>query len=97
MTDMGMPISVSYGALQEASSVIRSSSNSIGDRMEQLTSELRKLQWDGDDRRAYDDVERRIKQSIEAMNQILMQISQAVETAKMGYEATERAGAQAWG
>jgi WXG100 family type VII secretion target len=92
-----MSIQVNYGALENAAGVIRSSSNSIQQRMEQLTSELRRLEWGGDDRVAYDQVELRIKQAIEAMNQILNQLGQAVNTAREAYLSTERAGAQAWG
>ena len=93
---MGAPISVDYAAMEEAASVIKSSSKTIEDKLSELDSQLKKIQWEGGDREAYLAQKHKWDTAVADMNQILMQISGAVATARQGYGDTEQAGVAAW-
>jgi WXG100 family type VII secretion target len=93
---MGMPIQVNYAALEEAASVIQSSSRNIEGKLNELDGQLKKIEWDGSDREAYQAHKAKWDQAIADMNQILTQIGSAVTTAREGYGQTEQAGVNAW-
>jgi WXG100 family type VII secretion target len=93
---MGMPIQVNYAALEEAASVIQSSSRNIEGKLSELDGQLKKIEWDGSDREAYAAHKAKWDQAIADMNQILAQIGSAVTTAREGYGQTEQAGVNAW-
>ena len=93
---MGMPIQVNYAALEEAASVIQSSSRNIEGKLNELDGQLKKIEWDGSDREAYHAHKAKWDQAIADMNQILTQIGSAVTTAREGYGQTEQAGVNAW-
>jgi WXG100 family type VII secretion target len=94
---MGLPISVDYGAMEEAAMVIRNSSKTIEERLSDLDSQLKKIEWEGGDREAYLAHKTKWDQAIADMNQILHQIGGAVETARQGYGDVESQGMRAWG
>jgi len=94
---MGMPITVDYAAMEEAAAVIKSSSKTIEDKLSELDSQLKKIEWEGGDREAYLAHKAKWDQAIADMNQILLQISGAVATARQGYGDTEQSGVNAWG
>jgi len=94
---MGQPITVDYAAMEEAASVIKSSSKTIEDKLSELDSQLKKIEWEGGDREAYLAHKAKWDQAIVDMNQILLQISGAVATARQGYGDTEQSGVSAWG
>ena len=48
-----MPITVDYVAMEEAAAALRAGSKAIEEKLSELDSQLKKLQWDGDDREAY--------------------------------------------
>ena len=50
---MSSPITVDYAAMEEAASVIKSSSKTIEDKLSELDSQLKKINWEGGDREAY--------------------------------------------
>jgi 6 kDa early secretory antigenic target len=93
---MGMPIKVDYAAMEDAAQVIQSSSRTIEDKLSELDSQLKKIQWEGGDREAYLAHKAKWNQAIADMNQILLQISGAVSTARQGYGETEQAGVNSW-
>ena len=93
---MGMPIQVNYAAMEEAANVMRNSSKSIEDKLSELASQLNKIEWDGDDKAAYQACKAKWDQAIADMNQLLHQIGGAVETARQGYGDVEQAGVNAW-
>jgi WXG100 family type VII secretion target len=93
---MSMPIQVNYAAMEEAASVIQSSSRTIEEKLNELDSQLKKIAWEGSDREAYMAHKAKWDQAIADMNQILLQIGGAVTTAREGYGQTEQAGVNAW-
>jgi ESAT-6 family protein len=93
---VGQPIAVNYAALEEAASSIQTASRTIEDKLSELDSQLKKIQWEGGDREAYLAHKQKWNEAIPDMNQILGQISGAVTTAREGYGATEKAGQDAW-
>jgi len=93
---MSMSIQVNYAAMEEAAAVIRTSSKTIQDRLSELDSRLKQIEWDGDDRIAYLAHKAKWDQAIADMNQLLHQIGGAVETARTGYGNVEQAGTKAW-
>ena len=94
---MNMPITVDYAAMEEAASVIKTSSKTIEDKLSELDSQLKKLEWEGHDREAYLAHKAKWDAAIADMNRILLQISGAVATARQGYGDTEQSGVTAWG
>jgi len=93
---MGMPIQVDYAAMEEAASVIATSSKNIEGKLSDLDSQLKKISWEGGDREAYAAHKAKWDAAIADMNQILNQIGTAVTTARQGYGDTEQAGVNAW-
>jgi WXG100 family type VII secretion target len=93
---MSLPIQVDYAAMEEAASVIKTSSKHIEDKLSELDSQLKKIEWEGSDREAYLAHKAKWDQAIADMNQLLLQISGAVATARDGYGQTEQSGVGAW-
>lgn len=93
---MNMPITVDYAAMEDAAQVIQTASRTIEDKLSELESQLKKVQWEGGDREAYLAHKAKWNQAVADMNQILLQISGAVSTARQGYGDTEQAGVRAW-
>jgi WXG100 family type VII secretion target len=91
-----MPITVDYAAMEDAAGVIKSSSKHIEDKLSELDSQLKKIEWEGGDREAYLAHKAKWDAAIADMNQILLQLGAAVQTARGGYGDTEQSGVQAW-
>jgi len=90
-------IRVGYAQVMQCSQAMGASSRTIESQLNELTSMLRRLDWDNTAREAYMRVEGDMKQAVEDMKQILNQISSAVSDAHDGYQKVERDGAAAWG
>ncbi len=58
---------------------------------------LQKLQWDGEDRVAYEQHQASWDAAIKDINQILNEIGGAVGVAKDNYVSTEMSNARIWG
>jgi WXG100 family type VII secretion target len=94
---MAQPIAVNYAAMEEAANVLRTSSKTIEEKLSELDGQLKKIEWDGDDKSAYMAHKAKWDAAIADMNQLLHQIGGAVETARSGYGDVEQAGVNAWG
>lgn len=92
-----MPITVDYVAMEEAAGALRAGSKAIEEKLSELDSQLKKLQWAGEDREMYGVHKKKWDDAIIDMNNILHQIGGAVETARGGYGSAEQAGVSAWG
>jgi len=53
-----MPIVVDYAALEEAASTIQTASRTIEEKLSELDGQLKKIDWEGNDRQAYLAVDR---------------------------------------
>lgn len=94
---MGGPrIAVNYMAMEEAASQIKSSSKAIENLSDQLKQQLQKIDWEGTDEQAYRAQEAKWNAALADMNNILLQISGAVDTARQGYTDVETQGTAAW-
>lgn len=93
---MSSPITVDYAAMEEAASVIRGSSKTIEDKLSELESQLKKIEWEGGDREAYLAHKAKWDQAVADMNAILLQIGGAVASARQAYGDTEQSGVNAW-
>jgi WXG100 family type VII secretion target len=82
--------------MEEAAAVIRTSSKTIEDRLAELDSQLKRIDWTGEDRTAYLAHKAKWDQAIADMHHLLHQIGGAVETARHGYGDVEQAGMKAW-
>ena len=92
-----MTIRVDYAVLENAHSQIRSISAGIEERLSSLDARLARIQWDGEDRHAYDAHRAQWKAAMEGINTVLAEIGTAVGVARESYMQTERANAQSWG
>lgn len=90
-------IQVNYVAMEDAATAIRNASAQIEDRLSELESKLANIDWEGQDKVAYEAHKAEWKKALLEMNQILHQIGGAVQTARTGYGDVEQAGARAWG
>lgn len=93
---MGQPIKVDYGAMEDAAQAMSSSSRTIEEKLSQLDSELKRIEWDGQDREAYAAHKAKWDAAVQHINEILMKVSGAVTTAREGYGQTEQSGVSAW-
>ncbi len=92
---MGQPIFVDYAAMEEAAQALQTASRTIEEKLSELESQLKKIEWDGQDRQAYMAHKAKWDQAVADMNQLLLQIGGAVATARSGYGDTEQAGVNA--
>lgn len=93
---MGQPIFVDYAAMEEAAQALQTASRTIEEKLSELESQLKKIEWDGQDRAAYMAHKDKWNRAVADMNQLLNQIGGAVATARGGYGDTEQAGVNAW-
>lgn len=90
-------IKVDYAVLENATQQIQSISRSIDEKLDRLRQMLQKLEWDGQDRVAYEAHQAQWDSAVRGINQILNDIGRAVGVAKENYVATEMANTKLWG
>lgn len=89
-------ISVDYGALENATAQIRTISGQIETKLADLRGRLQQIQWEGEDRTAYQAQQAAWDSAMADINQILGQIGAAVGVARENYQTTERSAANLW-
>ena len=89
-------ISVNYGALESATVQIKTISSQIESKLNDLRGRLQEIQWEGEDRTAYQTQQAAWDSAMADINQILTQIGAAVGVAKENYQTTERGAANLW-
>ncbi|GAB7050236.1 WXG100 family type VII secretion target [Catenuloplanes indicus] len=90
-------VKVDYAVLESSTQQINSISKSIDEKLDTLRQMLQKLQWDGEDRVAYEQHQASWDAAIKDINQILNEIGGAVGVAKDNYVSTEMSNARIWG
>jgi 6 kDa early secretory antigenic target len=90
-------VKVDYAVLESATQQITSISKSIDEKLDNLRSMLQKLQWDGQDRAAYETHQASWDAALMDINKILNDIGGAVGVAKENYVSTEANNATLWG
>ncbi|MGB2568941.1 MULTISPECIES: WXG100 family type VII secretion target [Micromonospora] len=92
-----MSIKVDYAVLESANQQMQSISKTIDEKLDTLRSMLSKLQWDGQDRAAYEQHQAQWDSAVRDINRILNEIGGAVGVARENYVSTEMSNAKVWG
>ncbi|MEU4717258.1 WXG100 family type VII secretion target [Micromonospora purpureochromogenes] len=92
-----MSIKVDYAVLESANQQMQSISKTIDEKLDTLRSMLSKLQWDGQDRAAYEQHQAQWDTAVRDINRILNEIGGAVGVARENYVSTEMSNAKVWG
>lgn len=90
-------IKVDYAVLENATTQMQSISRSIDEKLDTLRQMLSKLEWQGEDRVAYEAHQAQWDAAVRSINQILNDIGRAVGVAKENYVTTEMANSKLWG
>lgn len=90
-------IKVDYAVLENATTQMQAISRSIDDKLDRLRQMLSRLQWEGQDRQAYEAHQAQWDAAVRGINQVLNDIGRAVGVAKENYVSTEMSNAKLWG
>lgn len=90
-------IKVDYAVLENANAQMQSISRTIDEKLDTLRSMLSKLQWDGQDRAAYEQHQAQWDGAVRDINQVLNDIGRAVGIARENYVSTEMSNSKLWG
>ncbi|MEV4757078.1 WXG100 family type VII secretion target [Micromonospora sp. NPDC049559] len=91
-----MAIKVDYARMESAHQQMQKISQEIDSKLDDLRGRLQRMQWDGDDRRAYEEHQAKWDSAIRDINQLLNQIGGAVGIARENYVTTEMSNAKVW-
>ncbi|MEU4379274.1 MULTISPECIES: WXG100 family type VII secretion target [Actinomycetes] len=91
-----MSIKVDYAVLESSNQQMMAISRTIDEKLDTLRSMLSKLQWDGEDRAAYEQHQAQWDAAVRDINKILNDIGGAVGIARENYVSTEMSNAKAW-
>lgn len=86
-------IAMSYEQLDAATAEIAQRSGSMTGVLADLRTQLDALDWDGEDKAAYEEAKAQWDEAFTKINDILEAVGRAVNNAKERYENTERANA----
>ncbi len=92
-----MTIKVDYAVLESAHQQMQSISRTIDEKLDTLRSMLTKLEWDGQDRAAYEQHQAQWDAAVRDINRVLNEIGGAVGVARENYVSTEMSNAKVWG
>ncbi|MCM0676775.1 WXG100 family type VII secretion target [Micromonospora sp. LZ34] len=92
-----MSIKVDYAVLESSNQQMLAISRTIDEKLDTLRSMLSKLQWDGQDRAAYEQHQAQWDAAVRDINKILNDIGGAVGIARENYVSTEMSNAKVWG
>lgn len=90
-------IKVDYAVLENAHTQMQAISRSIDEKLDTLRQMLSKLQWEGQDRVAYEAHQAQWDAAVRDINQILNDIGRAVGVARENYMTTEMSNSKLWG
>jgi WXG100 family type VII secretion target len=88
--------SAHYGHMENASASIQAISKQIDTELDTLRKKLQQMQWDGQDRTAYNQHQAQWDQAVTDMNALLNEIGGAVGIARSNYMTTEMNNAKVW-
>jgi early secretory antigenic target protein ESAT-6 len=92
-------IKVTFAEIQQASSDITNSANTVEQHLSDLKGKIAPIvaDWTGDAAEAYQDAQRRWDQAAADFHQTLQAIGVAVRQAAEGYESAEGSAKKLWG
>lgn len=89
-------IQVNYAQMEAASAQMKAISSQIDTELDTLRSKLQQMNWDGQDREAYNNHQRQWDAAIRDINSLLNEIGGAVGIARENYVSTEMNNAKVW-
>ncbi|MGC4893724.1 WXG100 family type VII secretion target [Micromonospora sp. DT31] len=92
-----MSIKVDYAVLESSNQQMQAISRIIDEKLDTLRSMLTKLEWEGQDRVAYQQHQAQWDAAVKDINQVLNQIGGAVGIARENYMTTEMSNSKVWG
>ncbi|MFD2763608.1 WXG100 family type VII secretion target [Micromonospora eburnea] len=92
-----MSIKVDYAVLESSNQQMQTISRTIDEKLDTLRSMLTKLEWEGEDRAAYQHHQAQWDAAVRDINRVLNDIGQAVGIARENYMTTEMSNSKLWG
>ncbi|MFG3600348.1 WXG100 family type VII secretion target [Micromonospora chersina] len=92
-----MSIKVDYAVLESSNQQMQAISRTIDEKLDTLRSMLSKLEWEGQDRVAYEQHQAQWDAAVRDINKVLNDIGGAVGIARENYMTTEMSNSKVWG
>ena len=92
-----MSIKVDYAVLESSNQQMQAISRTIDEKLDTLRSMLTKLEWEGQDRVAYEQHQAQWDAAVRDINTGLNEIGGAVGIARENYMTTEMSNSKVWG
>ncbi|MEV0425439.1 WXG100 family type VII secretion target [Micromonospora sp. NPDC050495] len=92
-----MSIKVDYAVLESSNQQMQAISRTIDEKLDTLRSMLTKLEWEGQDRVAYQQHQAQWDAAVRDINKVLNEIGGAVGIARENYMTTEMSNSKVWG
>ncbi|MFU8870899.1 WXG100 family type VII secretion target [Micromonospora sp. SL4-19] len=92
-----MSIKVDYAVLESSNQQMQAISRTIDEKLDTLRSMLTKLEWEGQDRVAYQQHQAQWDAAVRDINKVLNEIGTAVGIARENYMSTEMSNSKVWG
>jgi WXG100 family type VII secretion target len=90
-------IKVDYAVLESSNQQMQAISRTIDENLDTLRAMLTKLEWEGEDRAAYQRHQAQWDNAVRDINRILNEIGGAVGLARENYVSTEMSNSKVWG
>lgn len=90
-------IRMDYAAVANVEAQIQTADNAMGQNLEELKARLARLDWEGEDRVAYQMHMQQWEEAVVALKELLPQIRAAVIGAGQDFRSNELRGAARWG
>ncbi|MFG2105709.1 WXG100 family type VII secretion target [Micromonospora chersina] len=91
-----MSIKVDYAVLESSNQQMQAISRTIDEKLDTLRSMLTKLEWEGQDRVAYEQHQAQWDAAVRDINKVLNEIGGAVGIARENYMTTEMSNSRVW-
>lgn len=95
--DGGTRVKVDHQALMAAEKEIRDISKTMDGRLDALRGLLQRMQWEGQDKAAYEAHQAQWDSAVREINSLLNEIGGAVGLAQQNYQTTEIDNTKLWG
>ncbi|NHO80282.1 WXG100 family type VII secretion target [Micromonospora sp. CMU55-4] len=92
-----MSIKVDYAVLESSNQQMQAISRIIDEKLDTLRAMLAKLEWEGQDRAAYQQHQAQWDAAVRDINKVLNEIGGAVGIARENYMTTEMSNSKVWG
>ncbi|MEU1810816.1 WXG100 family type VII secretion target [Micromonospora sp. WMMD1076] len=92
-----MSIKVDYAVLESSNQQMQAISRIIDEKLDTLRAMLSKLEWEGQDRVAYEQHQAQWDAAVRDINKVLNEIGGAVGIARENYMTTEMSNSKVWG